>query len=242
MKKLCETSWAAGMTGFAVAGRSVAFLPVKAEFKQYIFNLRRNNTMYMNSSFLGCSDTPIKWWQIAAIGIIIFLGGIDAFFWTSMFLGILIPLFGILALVVGIIMIAFSLCIRQELVYRFPIFLAGIISLVVAALAILVPGLIQPSFIIILAILAIINSILLIIVGCSLADEWKTRLVIVLFGMLTLFLSILIALFPSLSDIALVKIWGIYAGVIGLLCIAAGLSMKFGKKDSSAPPSMPVLP
>jgi uncharacterized membrane protein HdeD (DUF308 family) len=196
----------------------------------------------MNSSIFGCSDTPIRWWQITIIGLVIFLAGIDAFLWTDLFLAVLIPLFGILALVVGIIMIAFSFCIRQELIYRFPIFLAGIVSLVVAALAILVPGLIQTSFIIILAILAIINSILLIIVGCSLADEWKTRLVIVLFGMLTLFLSILIALYPALSDIALVKIWGIYAGVIGILCIAAGLSMKYGKADGSGPPSMPALP
>jgi O-antigen/teichoic acid export membrane protein len=82
----------------------------------------------------------------------------------------------------------------------------------------------------------------LIIVGCSLADEWKTRLVIVLFGMLTLFLSILIALFPALSDIALVKIWAIYAWVIGALCVAAGLSMKYGKPDGESTSSMPALP
>lgn len=196
----------------------------------------------MSTSVLGCSDTPVKWWQISAIGIILFVAGADAFFWTSTFLGILIPLFGILALVVGIIMIAFSLCFREDLIYRFPIFFAGIISLVVAAIAIMIPGLIEPSMIIILAILAIINSILLILVGCSLPEEWKTRLVIVLFGMLTLFLSILIALFPALSDIALVKIWGIYAWVIGILCIAAGLSMRNTGMHVVEPPSMPALP
>lgn len=196
----------------------------------------------MNVSFLGCSDTPIRWWQISIIGICIFLAGTDAFFFTTMFLGLLIPLFGLLALVVGIIMIAFSFCFREDIIYRFPIFFAGIISLVVAALAIMVPGLIQPSMIIVLAILAIINSILLILVGCSLPDEWKTRLVIVLFGMLTLFLSILIALFPALSDIALVKIWGIYAWVIGALCVAAGVSMKNAPVQDSGNVSMPVLP
>lgn len=196
----------------------------------------------MNSSFLGCSDTPIKWWQISTIGIILFLSGVDAFFWTSMFLGILIPLFGILALVVGIIMVAFSLCLKEDLIYRFPIFFAGIISLVVAAIAIMIPGLIKPSFIIILAILAIINSILLILVGCSLPEEWKTRLIIVLFGMLTLFLSILMALFPALSDIALVKIWGIYAWVIGALCVAAGISMRNMESGSTEKPCQPVLP
>ncbi|PKL65760.1 MAG: hypothetical protein CVV32_00735 [Methanomicrobiales archaeon HGW-Methanomicrobiales-3] len=195
----------------------------------------------MNVSFLGCSDTPIRWWQISIIGICIFLAGTDAFFFTTMFLGLLIPLFGLLALVVGIIMIAFSLCFREDIIYRFPIFFAGIISLVVAALAIMVPGLIQPSMIIVLAILAIINSILLILVGCSLPDEWKTRLVIVLFGMLTLFLSILIALFPALSDIALVKIWGIYAWVIGALCVAAGVSMKNAPVQDSETASLPVL-
>ena len=195
----------------------------------------------MNISFLGCSDTPLRWWQISIIGICIFLAGTDAFFFTTMFLGLLIPLFGLLALVVGIVMIAFSLCFREDIIYRFPIFFAGIISLVVAALAIMVPGLIRPSMIIVLAILAIINSILLILVGCSLPEEWKTRLVIVLFGMLTLFLSILIALFPALSDIALVKIWGIYAWVIGVLCIAAGFSMKNAAVQESENVSMPVL-
>ena len=198
--------------------------------------------MYMDIPMLGLSDTPIKWWQISIIGIILFLAGTDAFFWTSTFLAILIPLFGLLALAVGVIMIAFSLAVKQDLIYRFPIFFAGIISLVVAAVAIMIPGLIKPSFIIVLAILAIINSILLIIVGCSLPDDWKTRLVIVLFGMLTLFLSILIALFPALSDIALVKIWAIYAWVIGVLCIAAGISMKNYTRREGETPSLPALP
>jgi uncharacterized membrane protein HdeD (DUF308 family) len=184
------------------------------------------NNNYMKLPSLVMSDTPVRWWQISIIGIIIFLSGIDAFFWTPMFLGILIPLFGILALAVGVIMIMFSISVKQDLVYQFPIFFAGILSLVVAAIAIMIPGLIQTSLIIIMAFIAIINSVLLIIVGCSLPDVWKTRLVIVLFGMLTLFLSILMALFPALSTVALVKIWGMYAWVIGVLCLVAGASMK----------------
>jgi uncharacterized membrane protein HdeD (DUF308 family) len=82
------------------------------------------------------------------------------------------------------------------------------------------------TFIVIMAIIAIINSVLLIIVGCSLSDEWKTNLVIILFGMVTLFLSILMALFPTLSAIILVKIWGMYALVIGGVGIVAGILMK----------------
>jgi uncharacterized membrane protein HdeD (DUF308 family) len=175
---------------------------------------------------LAFSETPVRWWQIALIGIIIFFSGIDAFFWTSMFIDILVMLFGVLALAVGLITIIFSYSFKEEIIYKFPIFLAGITSLLVAALAILIPGLIAPTFIIIMAFIAIINSILLILVGCSLSDEWKTRLVIVLLGMITLFLSILMALFPALTEVMLVKIWGIYAWVIGALCIVAGVSMR----------------
>jgi uncharacterized membrane protein HdeD (DUF308 family) len=189
--------------------------------------VRGKNNNYMNLPSLDMSDTPVRWWQISIIGIIIFLSGVDAFFWTSTFLDLLIPLFGILALVVGVIMIMFSISVKQDLVYQFPIFFAGILSLVTGSIAIMIPGLIQTSLIIIMAFIAIINSVLLIIVGCSLSDAWKTRLVIVLFGMLTLFLSILIALFPALSTIALVKIWGVYAWVIGFLCVVAGASMKW---------------
>jgi uncharacterized membrane protein HdeD (DUF308 family) len=191
---------------------------------------------------LELSDTSMRWWQITIIGIIIFLSGIVAFFWTSMFLGLLIPLFGILALAVGVIMMVFSISVKQDLVYRFPIFFAGILSLVVASIAIMLPGIIGLSFIIIMAFIAIINSVLLIIVGCALSDEWKTRIVIVLFGMLTLFLSILMAMFPALSTIALVKIWGIYAWVIGVLCIIAGMSMKWMKPHPAGNPTILPLP
>ena len=143
-----------------------------------------------------------------------------------MFIDILISLFGILALVVGLIMIAFFLSVKQDLIYGFPIFFAGILSLIVAIIAIFLPGLMATTFIVIMAIVAIINSVLLIIVGCSLSDEWKTNLVIILFGMVTLFLSILIALFPTLSAIILVKIWGMYAMVIGGVGIVAGILLK----------------
>jgi len=176
------------------------------------------------------SDSPIRWWQISLIGIIIFLAGIDAFFWTSMFIDILITLFGVLALVVGLIMIAFFLSVKQDIIYGFPIFFAGLLSLLVAGIAIFFPGIIATTFIIIMAIVAIINSVLLIIVGCSLSDEWKTNLVIILFGMVTLFLSILMALFPTLSAVILVKIWGMYSLVIGGVCIVAGVLLKNIKK------------
>ena len=186
---------------------------------------------------LNFREGPVRWWQITLIGVIVFLSGIDAFFWTQTFIGILITLFGILALVVGGIMIAFFFAANDDLIYRFPILFAGVLSLLVAAIAILIPGLIQTTFIIIMAFLAIINSLLLILVGCSLSQEWKTRFVIVLFGMLTLFLSILIALFPELSAMALVKVWGIYAWVIGALCIAAGLTMRSSEGATRSVPA-----
>jgi uncharacterized membrane protein HdeD (DUF308 family) len=172
------------------------------------------------------SESPVQWWQILLIGIIIFVSGVDAFFWTSKFITILLTLFGILAMAVGFIMIAFSFSVKQELIYRFPVFFAGVLSLIVAAMAILFPGFLTSTFIIIMAILAIINSVLLIIVGCSMPDEWKTNLAIVLCGMVTLFLSFLMALFPSLTAIVLVKIWGIYAMVTGGISIVAGIQMK----------------
>ncbi len=196
----------------------------------------------MNNPSLALCDMPVRWWQISVIGIIIFISGIDAFFWTPMFIDLLIPIFGLLALSVGAIMVAFSLSVKDELIHQFPIFFAGALSIIIAVITLLLPGFIDPSFIIIMAFLAIINSILLIIIGCSLSEEWKTRLVIVLFGMLTLFLSILMALFPELSTAALVKIWGIYAWVIGTLGIVAGVSMKFNEPARMMARNKPALP
>ena len=174
----------------------------------------------MNNPSLVFCDMPVRWWQISVIGIIIFISGIDAFFWTPMFIGLLIPIFGLLALSVGAIMIAFSLSMKEELVHQFPVFFAGALSLIIAVVALLLPGFIEPSFIIIMAFLAIINSVLLIIVGCSLSEEWKTRLVIVLFGMLTLFLSILMALFPESLKCRSCK-------NLGSLCVGDRCSLRY---------------
>jgi len=172
------------------------------------------------------SESPVQWWQIFLIGVIIFVSGVDAFVWTEKFIGVLLKLFGILALAVGLIMIVFSFSVKQELIYRFPIFFTGLLSLIVAAIAILLPEFLTSTFIVIMAILAIINSVLLIIVGCSISDEWKTNLAIVLCGMVTLFLSFLMALFPALTTLMLVKIWGMYAMVTGGISIVAGIQMK----------------
>jgi len=172
------------------------------------------------------SGTPVRWWQLTILGVIIFVSGLDAFFLTPAFIGILITLFGILALAVGVIMIIFSVTVREQGNYRFPIFLAGTLSFLVGLIAILAPGIIQASLILIMAFIAIVNSVLMILVGCSLSDAWKARFVIILFGMVILFLGILMMLFPALSFVSLVKIWGAFAGVVGILCIIAGLSMR----------------
>jgi uncharacterized membrane protein HdeD (DUF308 family) len=186
------------------------------------------------------SESPVQWWQILLIGIIIFISGIDAFIWTSKFIDILLTLFGILALAIGFIMVAFSISVKQDLIYNFPIFFAGLLSLIVAAIAILYPGFLASTFIIIMAILAIINSVLLIIVGCSISDEWKTNLAIVLCGMVTLFLSFLIALFPTLTTVILVKIWGMYAMVTGGISIVAGIQMKRTENSQETGAGQPV--
>jgi uncharacterized membrane protein HdeD (DUF308 family) len=180
----------------------------------------------METPAIAFSGTPVRWWQVTIIGFIISISGVYAFFLTPAFIGILVTLFGILAFAVGTIMVIFSFTVREQGVYRFPILVAGALSLLVAGIAIFAPGIIQASFILIMAFIAIINSILMILVGCSLSDKWKMRLVVVLFGMVILFLGILMVLFPMLSFITLVKIWGVYAWVVGALCIIAGLSMR----------------
>ena len=76
----------------------------------------------MKTTAIAFSETPIRWWQIAFIGIIIFLSGIVAFFWTPVFIDILVTLFGILALIVGLIMIVFPTHLTKRLSINSPSF------------------------------------------------------------------------------------------------------------------------
>jgi uncharacterized membrane protein HdeD (DUF308 family) len=58
--------------------------------------------------------------------------------------------------------------------------------------------------------------------------------------MVTLFLSFLMALFPALTAVMLVKIWGMYAMVTGGIGIVAGIQMKRTETQEITTTEQPV--
>ncbi|OPY37457.1 MAG: hypothetical protein A4E35_01373 [Methanoregula sp. PtaU1.Bin051] len=171
-------------------------------------------------------QSSIQWWQVELVGAGIILCGIIALLWTPEFIEVLVPLFALLALFVGIIMVIIVMAFPKEIVHTIPVLLAGGVSAIAALVAILLPFVVAPFFVILVGLLAIIDSVLLIVVGCTLPDVWKGRILIVLFGMITLFLGTVLALNANFAPPVLARIWGIFAWMIGVLCIVAGAAMR----------------
>jgi uncharacterized membrane protein HdeD (DUF308 family) len=180
----------------------------------------------MESSPVIRGKSSIEWWHVELFGIGIILSGIVALLWTPQFIVVLVPLFALLALFVGILMIILVMTFPKQIVHTLPVLLAGGISAVVALIALLFPYEIAPFFVILVGLLAIINSAVLIIVGCTLPEVWKTRILVVLFGMVTLFLGTVLAFNANFAPQVLARIWGIFAWMIGVLCIIAGAAMR----------------
>ncbi len=171
-------------------------------------------------------QSSIQWWQVELVGVGIILSGIIALLWTPQFIEVLVPLFALLALFVGIIMVILVMAFSKEIVHTIPILLAGGISAGAALVAILFPFVVAPFFVILVGLLAIIDSALLIVVGCTLPEVWKSRIVVVLFGMITLFLGTVLVFNANFAPPVLARIWGVFAWMIGVLCIIAGAAMK----------------
>ena len=185
----------------------------------------------MEPSGLIRGRSSIRWWHVVLFGLFIIASGTIALFGVPALTGVVITLFSLLALCVGIIMVVFAMVFPKETVHTVPLLVAGGISAVAALVAILFPADVAQVLVIGIGFLAMVDSILLILIGCALPEVWKTRIIVVLVGMVTLFLGVTLALTPDFALPVLIRIWGIFAWVIGILCLVAGAAIR----DAPAP-------
>jgi uncharacterized membrane protein HdeD (DUF308 family) len=167
-----------------------------------------------------------NWWMVVLRGVLAILFGIAAFAWPGLTWLTLVFLFGIYAVIDGIIAVATGLRHTKDS-SRWWIFLVeGLVSIAAGVLAFLRPGLTSFVLVVVIAAWAIITGVLEIAAAIRLRREITNEWALGLGGLLSIMLGVFLFLQPIAGGLALIWTIGAYAVLFGVLLISLGLRLR----------------
>ncbi len=152
-------------------------------------------------------------------GIAAILFGILTFVWPKLTLSALVLLFGVFAVITGIMAVASALRNTGEQGWGLLLF-EGILGILAGAVALIWPGITALAFLYVLAAWAILTGILQVVAPLSFPMSGGRAFLMVLAGLLSVVFGIVIAAQPASGLLAIVWLIGIYAVVFGVMYLA----------------------
>jgi uncharacterized membrane protein HdeD (DUF308 family) len=166
-----------------------------------------------------------NWWLLVVRGACAILFGVLAFAWPGVTLGALVLLWGVYALVGGVLslMAAFSGAAGRP---WWALTLEGVVSIAAAAAAFFFPGLTAVVLLYLIAAWAVVTGVFEIVAAIQLRKVIENELWLGLAGVASVLFGVL--LFASPAGGALAVIWMIaaYAIVFGVLLVGLGLRVR----------------
>jgi len=151
-------------------------------------------------------------------GIAAVLFGILTLVWPNLSLTVLVYLFGVFAVISGIIVMAAALRNREEQGWGLLLF-EGILGILAGVVALVWPGITALAFLYLLAAWAILTGILELVAPLGLPMSGGRTVLMVLAGLASIVFGVLIAAQPSSGLLAVVWLIGVYAIVFGVMYI-----------------------
>jgi uncharacterized membrane protein HdeD (DUF308 family) len=170
----------------------------------------------------GTMSSRHSWWMLAIRGIIALLFGLAVFIRPNMF-GTFALLFGIYALVDGIIAVGTSVDERTGNSRWWITLLEGVVGIVFGILAIVLA---KSSLLYVIAIWALIMGILEIASGFIMHRTFAHEWTMVVGGVVSAVLGILFFIFATKGVMALLPLVGIFAIVFGVMMFARSVQFK----------------
>jgi uncharacterized membrane protein HdeD (DUF308 family) len=166
------------------------------------------------------------WWVVLVRGIAAVLFGLLAFIWPHITLLALVFLFGIYALVDGVLSIGRAVrAARESRSWVWPT-LGGIVSIAAGILAFVWPGLTALILLFIIAAWAVVSGIFDLIAGIVLHDEISNEWLLILGGVISVAFGVVVFTRPGVGALAIVWLIGAYAIVIGVQRIALAFHVR----------------
>jgi uncharacterized membrane protein HdeD (DUF308 family) len=173
----------------------------------------------------GFPSWNVAWWDILLRGIIALAFGIALLFWPGLSLTVFLLLFAAFAFFDGILVLLQMVTVKDG--RWFWRLVHGVIALIAAAAAVLIPGWTLLAIALLLGFYWIITGLLQIAVAIDLRKVLKGELLLIAAGILSVIVGAILLVYPFVGLIALTQVIGIFsiaAGII-LVVLAAKLAM-----------------
>jgi uncharacterized membrane protein HdeD (DUF308 family) len=169
---------------------------------------------------------PARWQGYTLSGVFFLLLGIICLVLTQQVMSVLLILFSAIALLLGILLIAAGVFVAGLRFQWVPLVLSGGIFIIIGLVSIYYPDIVSAIAIYLLAGLGLLVGISMVIYGAISFVEFKTRILIVLLGFIPIVIGIYMILYPSSAAALIIRLWGIFACILGIALIVQGLILR----------------
>lgn len=167
------------------------------------------------------------WWAFVLRGVVAILFGVATFFMPGMALLTLVILFGLYALVAGILWVAAGFARSEpQLQPRWALILFGIVSILAGIVAFVMPGVTAVSLLYLIAAWAIVTGVLDIAAAIRLRKLIEGEWLYVLSGALSVLFGVLVMAFPGAGALSLALWIGAWAFASGILLVVLGFKLR----------------
>ena len=167
-----------------------------------------------------------NWWMLALRGLVAIVFGVLAFVLPGMTLLTLVFLFGVYAIVNGVLALVHAFSAPKGYPRFGALIFTGIISIAAGVLAFVWPGITALSLVLLIAAWAIVNGVFEIATAIRLRRVIEHEWLLALAGILSVLLGIVMLLQPGAGALALVWWIGGFAVAFGVLLVALAFRVR----------------
>ena len=167
-----------------------------------------------------------SWWTVVLRGVLALLIGVATLIWPDLTLAVLIILFGVYALIDGLLSWVELLARRPNPRPRWVRFLSGLLGVVAGLIALFWPGITSLALLWLIATWAILRGILEITVAVTLRRHLQNTWLLILAGVLSVILGVIYFIFPGAGILSLVWMLGAYLILVGIVLLARGFTLR----------------
>ena len=167
-----------------------------------------------------------NWWVFALRGAAAIVFGVLVMAFPRIGLSALVAMFGVYALVYGVLTAWTAFSRRREEPYWGGLFVGGFFSVLAGVLAFVVPGITAIGLLMLIALWAIAIGMTEVVDAIRLREVVRNEWGLALSGLLSVVVGLALSMFPGAGALA-VTLWiGAYAVVVGVAVVALGLRLR----------------
>lgn len=176
-----------------------------------------------------------KWWSYLLRGLAALAFGVVILAWPRSTVRVLIILFGIFALIAGIVAIASAIAEARRKEGWFLSAALGVVSLIIGVIALTRPGTAALAILYAIAAWAILYGFLIIVGAFELPKELsRIKWLLVLTGVLSLIIGVILFMLPGASLGAIIIVVGAYSIAQGIFLVIVSFWARSFYKEMSA--------